>query len=630
VQSEQLLVARLLHSLHSDDPATHFQLLVTAKEQLVRGGPRRLRHTLPALGFAALAIVRRLGTAEGHGELGRALLRWLLGLALLLAELPEPLGALRLLLAGGLAASEEVVQELLAYEFFEQAFLLYEEQVAEQRARTTALQSIFSTLSAAYVFSSDNREALVQNAAGYASRLLRRSDQCKALCSCARLYWQPQSGVARASRDPTKVQGLLQRALRVAANAKQQLAAAGRTHAPASASQPSGNTVPGSSSAAAPATLFVEVLNHYLLYLELGMEGLDAAAVQAVLDQVQGELLAPAPAIDPETQRWVLLLRAMAPLLLLLLLLLLLRYWRSTVNHIHRMQAKGDAEVKARFAGLTCDVATCTKHLSHAFGFKASVARAGESVSDATSQMLHRAVSLRVPSIGLRRQPLRAMASQSRDPGYDLVIKQWPNKPGVPGDCPFCHRVLLTLAQKNIAYKTTLVDLTQKRPEWLLQASGGKVPVLRQESSGMVMPDSDVIVQHLEKEFPQPSMTSDIDPKIGSGLFPAFRAFLSAPKDAADTDKLQAALEGQLQEVEAALQAQKGPLFGGDTLNATDAALGPKLYHAQVALQHLKGYTLPDRFSALHKYLDYIKQQPAWQATDYGAAAIVAGWSAHH
>ncbi|KAL6753231.1 vacuolar protein sorting-associated protein 35 [Haematococcus lacustris] len=331
VQSEQLLVARLLHSLHSEDPATHFQLLVTAKEQLVRGGPRRLRHTLPALGFAALAIVRRLGTAEGHGELGRSLLRWLLGLALLLAELPEPLGALRLLLAGGLAASEEVAQELLAYEFFEQAFLLYEEQVAEQRARTTALQSIFSTLSAAYVFSSDNREALVQNAAGYASRLLRRSDQCKALCSCARLYWQPQSGVARANRDPTKVQGLLQRALRVAATAKQQLAAAGRTHAPASASQPSGNTVPGSSSAAAPATLFVEVLNHYLLYLELGMEGLDAAAVQAVLDQVQGELLAPAPAIDPETQR----------------------YWRSTVNHIHRMQAKGDAEVKARFAGLT-------------------------------------------------------------------------------------------------------------------------------------------------------------------------------------------------------------------------------------------------------------------------------------
>ncbi|GFH31181.1 hypothetical protein HaLaN_30167, partial [Haematococcus lacustris] len=63
-----------------------------------------------------------------------------------------------------------------------------------------------------------------------------------------------------------------------------------------------GNTVPGSSSAAAPATLFVEVLNHYLLYLELGMEGLDAAAVQAVLDQVQGELLAPALAIDPETQ----------------------------------------------------------------------------------------------------------------------------------------------------------------------------------------------------------------------------------------------------------------------------------------------------------------------------------------
>ncbi len=51
-----MLVARLLHSLQTDKPSVQFQVLCTAKQHLVRGGPRRLRHTLPALGFCALKV----------------------------------------------------------------------------------------------------------------------------------------------------------------------------------------------------------------------------------------------------------------------------------------------------------------------------------------------------------------------------------------------------------------------------------------------------------------------------------------------------------------------------------------------------------------------------------------------
>ena len=55
--SLQVLVARLLHSLYSEHTATHFAILSTAREHLLAGGPRRVRHTLPALGFCALQLV---------------------------------------------------------------------------------------------------------------------------------------------------------------------------------------------------------------------------------------------------------------------------------------------------------------------------------------------------------------------------------------------------------------------------------------------------------------------------------------------------------------------------------------------------------------------------------------------
>jgi len=57
-------VARLLHSLQAPDPAVQFDLLQIAQQQLYLGGMRRLRHTLPALGFAILHLVRRIAAGE--------------------------------------------------------------------------------------------------------------------------------------------------------------------------------------------------------------------------------------------------------------------------------------------------------------------------------------------------------------------------------------------------------------------------------------------------------------------------------------------------------------------------------------------------------------------------------------
>lgn len=78
--------------------------------------------------------------------------------------------------------------------------------------------------------------------------------------------------------------------------------------------------------------------------------------------------------------------------------------------------------------------------------------------------------------------------------------------------------------------------------------------------------------------------------------------------------------------------AAHGPLFGGDSLNETDAATAPKLYHACVALGHYKGYKLDTaKFPAVAAYMAKLKTMPAWEHSlpSDGDAAVVAGWGKH-
>lgn len=53
---EQNQVARMVHQLQSDDPDEQFHILKTARQHFTQGGPRRVKHTLPPLAFAALKV----------------------------------------------------------------------------------------------------------------------------------------------------------------------------------------------------------------------------------------------------------------------------------------------------------------------------------------------------------------------------------------------------------------------------------------------------------------------------------------------------------------------------------------------------------------------------------------------
>eukprot|EP00879_Flechtneria_rotunda_P008029 GHRR01008411.1.p1 GENE.GHRR01008411.1~~GHRR01008411.1.p1 ORF type:complete len:265 (+),score=43.37 GHRR01008411.1:231-1025(+) len=195
-------------------------------------------------------------------------------------------------------------------------------------------------------------------------------------------------------------------------------------------------------------------------------------------------------------------------------------------------------------------------------------------------------------------------------------------------DCPFCHRVLLTFETKHIPYTKEYIDFDNK-PKWLQEKSGGKVPLIHNSElkNDFWLADSDEIVKFLEQQHPQPSMVSNVPADVVGGFFGAFRGLLFAKPEEADEKKT--VFVQELQKVEDYL-AENGPYFGGDRLDATDASMAPKMYHALTALGHFKGLQLDGaKFPAVENYRQLLKDQPAWKNTDYGAEAIIKGWARH-
>ncbi|KAK9832171.1 hypothetical protein WJX74_001409 [Apatococcus lobatus] len=324
-EEEQNLLARLVHQLVSQDTDEHFELLRAARDRFNAGGPKRLRHTLAPLAFAALRLVRTIkeGTADSKKADGacKTVLQWIHGVAAQLAEVPAAEIALQLYLQAAHAASEVACLELIAYEFFEQAFILYEEAIPDSKAEVTALQSIVGVLHRCRVFTAESRDTLVHKATGYSAKLLKKPDQCRAVCACSHLFWQElpaeeegddvAEGVQPPVRDADNVMVCLKRALKIANSAQQQLAV----------------VLKGDHTT--PVMLFVEILNHYLFYFEQGNPSITTSVLQSLLELVANEMANENCQKDEA----------------------LLAFYNSTRNHIAIQKDKGD-ELAQKFSSL--------------------------------------------------------------------------------------------------------------------------------------------------------------------------------------------------------------------------------------------------------------------------------------
>lgn len=170
--------------------------------------------------------------------------------------------------------------EEVAYEFFAQAFTIYEESISDSRAQFQAVCVIASALHTTRNFGKENYDTLITKCALHGSKLLKKPDQCRAVYLASHLWWateiralgeeEPKDvscatvDVDRAARDGDAV-GLtmgqlyrdgkrvlecLQRALRVA---------------------------DACMDAAVSVELFVEILNRYVYYFDQENDAVSAA-----------------------------------------------------------------------------------------------------------------------------------------------------------------------------------------------------------------------------------------------------------------------------------------------------------------------------------------------------------------
>jgi RNA polymerase-associated protein len=145
--------------------------------------------------------------------------------------------------------------------------------------------------------------------------------------------------------------------------------------------------------------------------------------------------------------------------------------------------------------------------------------------------------------------------------------------------CPYCARVRILLAEKDVPYETVEIDL-ENRPAWLYEKNPvGRVPIL--EEGGIVLPESRVIMEYLEERYPEP-------PLLPSG--PAERALVRLWFERFDElsrpyyrvlfeGETPEALDAELTKLDAALAAS--PYLAGSQFSQADIAYVPWIIRAE-------------------------------------------------
>ncbi|EEP82503.1 Vps35p protein [Uncinocarpus reesii 1704] len=271
---EQGWLARLVHFIQGSNNETQFKLLQALRTAYLEGN-ERIRYTTPALITASLKLARNLKKRE-HLEdnfqaQSAAVYRFMHQCISTLyqrvnsgcAEL-----SLRLFVLCGQVADQAGFEEF-SYEFFAQAFTIYEDSISDSRAQFQAVCILVSALYGTRNFSRENYDTLITKAALHGSKLLKKPDQCRAVYLASHLWWVMDAPRAEGEepavvyRDGKRVLECLQRALRVA---------------------------DACMDTAVSVELFVEILNRYVYYFDQGNENVTIKYLNGLIELIQSNL----------------------------------------------------------------------------------------------------------------------------------------------------------------------------------------------------------------------------------------------------------------------------------------------------------------------------------------------------
>ena len=198
---EQQLMARCVHLLKHDDTDNLLRLYVNARTHFADGGPQRIQFTMPPLVMGALALTRRvrereLGaaadppTADAPQYSSRKILLYILEIITTIKDAGHSEDALQLYLLAAKAADECNLQ-MIAYEFFKEAPIIYEEEIIDSKKQVRALTAMIGTLVTCVNFNEEHYDALTTKLGQYSNKLLKGPDKCRMVSLCSHLFWPP-------------------------------------------------------------------------------------------------------------------------------------------------------------------------------------------------------------------------------------------------------------------------------------------------------------------------------------------------------------------------------------------------------------------------------------------------------
>ncbi|EEB06013.1 retromer complex subunit Vps35 [Schizosaccharomyces japonicus yFS275] len=212
-------VPRLVHYLKNDDPQLQYQILCCVKQTFVKAG-ENARIILPVVINKCIVLVRefRLFKCMDWKEKVSDLWKFVNQcISFLYTSADSSDLAFSLYLFAAETADKENYPEF-AYEFISSAFSIYEESVIDSRLQFQQLTTIISVLQQTRNFSTDDYDTLITKVTLYASKLLKKPDQCRGIYLASHLWWQTHESEEDKQPfcDAKRVLECLQKSLKIA------------------------------------------------------------------------------------------------------------------------------------------------------------------------------------------------------------------------------------------------------------------------------------------------------------------------------------------------------------------------------------------------------------------------------
>ncbi|KAK9309666.1 hypothetical protein QLX08_000861 [Tetragonisca angustula] len=279
---EQGLLGRLIHHFKSETADQQYMILSAARKHFSAGGNKRIKYTLPPIVFQAYQLAFIYKGLKDQDEMWQKKCQKIFQFchatitALMKAELAEL--PLRLFLQGAIAIGEIRFDnfEMVAYEFMSQAFSIYEDEISDSKAQLAAITLIIATFEQMSCFCEENAEPIRNQCVLYASKLLRKPDQCRGIATCSHIFWSGKSLATggKEMQNRFKVLDCLRKGIRIASQCMD---------------------------TSVQVQLYVELLNHYIYFYEKGNTTFTVDIVNQVIAKIKEEL--PNLEVSEETEQ---------------------------------------------------------------------------------------------------------------------------------------------------------------------------------------------------------------------------------------------------------------------------------------------------------------------------------------